>query len=223
MQRGDGCTLFEPPGGKAHADRALLLIWPNNPDAADNPHVRGDASSAELPPVWDCECLLSYVRVGGRTVLYVGEREDQVQSRIWERSHGRSHTIMRPHTAMRELAHDQCPCEAQVRVLPEAAPDCGASSSRRFQSVLAEHFELVQTVRIHSWVHNSDDLTVWRRRSTRSVVVTAPDGSACSLSLPEASSNSRLLGGAEWPASIVLGEVLQEAEWADVLRDSTVS
>jgi len=38
----------------------------------------GGASRAPPPPVWDAECVASYLRAGGRTVVYVGEREERV-------------------------------------------------------------------------------------------------------------------------------------------------
>lgn len=77
--RGDGRSVFEQ-GGDVARRRALLLIWPNNADSADNPHLcrAGGASRAPPPPVWDAECVASYLRAGGRTVVYVGEREERV-------------------------------------------------------------------------------------------------------------------------------------------------
>lgn len=80
------------------SSRALLLVWPNNPDKVDNPHLyNGDE---DIQPVWDVDCLAGYMKNGGRTVIYVGEREDT------------------------------------IRVMPNCRPDCGVSSSRRFQRML---------------------------------------------------------------------------------------
>jgi hypothetical protein len=53
---------------------ALLLIWPNNPDNVDNIVFQSD----RLPPTWDAECLKEYIRAGGTTVIYIGEREENV-------------------------------------------------------------------------------------------------------------------------------------------------
>jgi len=58
-------------------DRALLLVWPNNPDDLDNPHVRLEGESM-LPPIWDIDCLQRYYDLGGQTVIYVGEREEKI-------------------------------------------------------------------------------------------------------------------------------------------------
>ena len=58
-------------------DRALLLVWPNNPDDVDNPHVRLEGESM-LPPIWDIDCLQRYYDLGGQTVIYVGEREEKI-------------------------------------------------------------------------------------------------------------------------------------------------
>ena len=48
--RGDGHSVFEQ-GGDVARRRALLLIWPNNADSADNPHLcrAGGASRARSP------------------------------------------------------------------------------------------------------------------------------------------------------------------------------
>jgi hypothetical protein len=45
--------------------------------------------------------------------------------------------------------------------------DCGMSSTRHFQSLLAQHFTLVKTVSIPTWWLNQDDLTIWERRFKR--------------------------------------------------------
>jgi hypothetical protein len=77
VETGVTSTIF---GGTCSdvADRALLIVWPNNPDATDNPHVAVGGSS--LPPAWDFDCLQKYHEVGGKIVIYAGEREAKVQN-----------------------------------------------------------------------------------------------------------------------------------------------
>jgi hypothetical protein len=56
------------------------------------------------------------------------------------------------------------------RTLPGAGTadaDYGMSSTRRFQSLLAQHFTLVKTVPIPTWWLNQDDLTIWERKKRR--------------------------------------------------------
>ncbi|KAL7545153.1 hypothetical protein ACHAWF_014316 [Thalassiosira exigua] len=57
-------------------DRALLIVWPNNPDFEDNQHIAVDALN--LPQVWDLECLEKYHQTGGCMVIFVGEREAKI-------------------------------------------------------------------------------------------------------------------------------------------------
>lgn len=59
------------------ATRALLLVWPNNPDNVDQPdHFY--SKQLERVPVWDVECLRAYMNANGTTVVYVGEREEHI-------------------------------------------------------------------------------------------------------------------------------------------------
>ncbi|KAL7520981.1 hypothetical protein ACHAWX_005666 [Stephanocyclus meneghinianus] len=76
VERGDTSTIF---GGTCSdvTDRALLMVWPNNPDATDNPHVTVSGSS--LPSAWDFDCLQKYHAAGGKIVIFAGEREVKVQ------------------------------------------------------------------------------------------------------------------------------------------------
>jgi len=74
VQEGVASTVFCLPG---MVDRALLLVWPNNPDAEDNIHVAVKQST--LPEIWDYECLKQYHELGGQTVVFVGERETKIQ------------------------------------------------------------------------------------------------------------------------------------------------
>ena len=105
--------------------RTLLMVWPNNPDKIDNPHLyEGEV----LPPVWDADCLSEYMKAGGETVVFVGEREDT------------------------------------IHVLPGKPPDCGSSASRRFQTMLKEKFDLVESHKIPNWLLSQDDATIWVRK-----------------------------------------------------------
>jgi hypothetical protein len=135
VQQGDGASIFGPSsdhGASSMSGRAMLIAWPNNPDAVDNPHLirsQGPESTGPLQPVWDAECLEWYIRAGGSTVCYVGEREQMVQ------------------------------------VQKGALPECGASSTRRFQALLTEHFCLRERHAIPCWPYNVDDLTIWTRKA----------------------------------------------------------
>ena len=121
--KGGGATLFvDKP---ELAARTLVLIWPNNPDAEDNPRFAVDAAAH---PIWDADCLQAFLAAGGQTVIYVGERE------------------------------------TEITVEPGAHPDSGITGSRRFQTMLGEHFTLAQRVAIPNWYTTVDDLTVWVRR-----------------------------------------------------------
>jgi len=74
IAKGDGTTLFVKR--PELAARALVLIWPNNPDPVDHPHLV--AEDDKWHSLWDTECLESYMAAGGHTVIYVGERESQI-------------------------------------------------------------------------------------------------------------------------------------------------
>lgn len=76
VREGVASTVFRG-GEPAMADRALLLAWPNNPDAEDNAHVAVGQSA--LPAVWDTECLERYHSRGGDTVVFAGEREAKIR------------------------------------------------------------------------------------------------------------------------------------------------
>ena len=53
--------------------------------------------------------------------------------------------------------------EEQLRLLPGARPECGTSSSRRFQALLREQCRLVERVELPRWWFDAADLTVWVR------------------------------------------------------------
>jgi hypothetical protein len=77
VKYGTASTIFDGSNVDEVQDRALLIVWPNNPDAIDNPHVAVAAES--LPDVWDIECVQKYYQMGGRTVIFVGERKDNIE------------------------------------------------------------------------------------------------------------------------------------------------
>ena len=54
--------------------------------------------------------------------------------------------------------------EDTVNVVQGAPPDCGLSSSRRFQLMLKEKFNLVEQISIPQWYKCQDDLTIWERK-----------------------------------------------------------
>ncbi len=111
--------------------RTLLMVWPDNADKWDNPHLyHGEAT----PPIWDFECLMRYINCGGQTVIYVGEREDAIIT------------------------------------LPNSQPDCGVCSTRRFQQILKEHFDLTDRVMIPTWYIFSDDATIWKRKQGKEAI-----------------------------------------------------
>lgn len=58
-----------------YSKRALLMIWPNNPDNVDQSK---EFHNDDLPPVWDVDCLKAYMALGGKTVVFVGEREENI-------------------------------------------------------------------------------------------------------------------------------------------------
>jgi hypothetical protein len=61
--------------------RALLIIWPNDPDPIDNTQfcTGKECEGSQLP--WDGDCLDAYVQAGGFRVIYVGEREASIRVR----------------------------------------------------------------------------------------------------------------------------------------------
>lgn len=124
VRKADCTTVFDGEGGADLSKRALLIVWPNNPDQIDNPHL---ASTEVTPPTWDAKCLTSYFNAGGTTVIYVGEREEN------------------------------------IKLLDGARPDCGVSSSRRFQQMLSEKFFLSEVVESPGFGCCCDDLTIWTK------------------------------------------------------------
>lgn len=76
VQKGDATTVFGDDNPD-NSERALLMVWPNNPDDIDNKHVAVEGPT--LPPIWDIDCLQTYHDSGGDTVIYVGERESNIK------------------------------------------------------------------------------------------------------------------------------------------------
>lgn len=81
VHKGSGPQLFGASNTSAHSaqlnQRTLLMVWPNNADVVDNPHLVTDGVPRLQP--WDTECLLAFLSAGGTTVVYVGEREDALR------------------------------------------------------------------------------------------------------------------------------------------------
>jgi hypothetical protein len=69
------CTNVFQEHPKYGKERALLMVWPNNPDQNDHPE---SFSGSELPPTWDVDCLKAYWKAGGSTVIFVGERQENI-------------------------------------------------------------------------------------------------------------------------------------------------
>lgn len=72
---------------------ALLLIWPNDPDPIDHPQFCHGGACHDSEPVWDVPCLQAYMKNGGTTVVYVGERQRVLQDRYGTNESGMSSTL----------------------------------------------------------------------------------------------------------------------------------
>ena len=124
--------------GEALYARTLLLVWPNNPDLFDNEHLVAAPQRAAL-------------------------RRSAAATPPWDAECLESYL-----DAGGESVAFVGEREEIVRHLlrkPATQPDCGLSASRRFQSMLVEHFVLVERVCLPRWWLHVDDLTVWRRRA----------------------------------------------------------
>ena len=53
--------------------------------------------------------------------------------------------------------------EDTIMVIRGESPDCGTSSSRRFQTLLKEQFCLAEQYKIPRWYKCEDDVTIWKR------------------------------------------------------------
>ena len=76
VKKGDATSVF----ADGTDGRALLMIWPNNSDHIDNPHLvfSDSGEDSSLSPAWDLDCLRKYHDAGGESVIYVGERECKI-------------------------------------------------------------------------------------------------------------------------------------------------
>ena len=74
VRKGDS-SLFTTDASLAA--RTLLLVWPGQFDEK-SPH---ESPHEEIPSGWEAECLSEYMKAGGQTVVYVGEREESVTAR----------------------------------------------------------------------------------------------------------------------------------------------
>jgi hypothetical protein len=78
VREGDASTVFGGDVDPEITNRALLMVWPNNPDEVDNMHVAAQGGP-KLPNIWDLECLERYHASGGNVVIYAGEREAKIE------------------------------------------------------------------------------------------------------------------------------------------------
>ncbi|EJK76137.1 hypothetical protein THAOC_02119 [Thalassiosira oceanica] len=76
VKKGDATSVFSD----GVDGRALLMIWPNNSDNVDNPHLvcSDSGEDSSLTRAWDLDCLKKYHNAGGESVIYVGEREAKI-------------------------------------------------------------------------------------------------------------------------------------------------
>jgi hypothetical protein len=82
IRPGSCADVFGNNAGTLAQDRTLLLIWPNDPDPVDNPQFCGGSECEGSQAVWDADCLLSFMVSGGHKVIYVGERESEIQNNV---------------------------------------------------------------------------------------------------------------------------------------------
>jgi hypothetical protein len=54
--------------------------------------------------------------------------------------------------------------ETEMSVRPNRPPDSGMSSTRQFQNLLAQHFDLIEQHTIPTW-WGVDDVTIWKKRN----------------------------------------------------------
>lgn len=134
VHQGDCQSLF---GGQDNNNNGnnnnhtLLMVWPNNPDNVDN---APEFHSPRLPPVWDAECVRSFVARGGTHVILVAERETNI------------HVL--PHRPEQGSP---------------TWPDSGLCATRELQTLLQQEFDLIHQMEVPTWYY-SDDLTVWKKK-----------------------------------------------------------
>jgi len=71
MKEGACVDVMTP---KLASSRILLLVWPNDPDPADNREFCQEDGCQGSQAVWDADCLESYLQAGGQRIAFVGER-----------------------------------------------------------------------------------------------------------------------------------------------------
>jgi ShK domain-like len=133
--RAGACTDVISTNPSLATDSILLIVWPNDPDPIDNPQFCQDDDNSQNEDVWDVDCLKAYIDAGGRMVVYVGERSDNLS------------TITNSWPTNKKLP-----------------PDSGLSSTNAFQNLLKDQFHLLKTFSIPQWWLNEDDVTIWRKR-----------------------------------------------------------
>ena len=75
--KGGSCVDVLKKNPELASTRALLLVWPNNPDNVDQAE-HFYSKDLEKVPAWDAACLRAYMEANGAAVVYVGEREERV-------------------------------------------------------------------------------------------------------------------------------------------------
>lgn len=122
----------------AHAERALLLCWPYNPNEAE---LRGDAACP-----WDVECLDHWK---GSVLVHVGE---------WVAAEDRDGG---------GGIDDEFRARRTAEAFPRGTTSkhrSGTSTSGAFQARVEKEFKMVKWVKLPNWPFVFDDLTVWQRR-----------------------------------------------------------
>jgi len=126
-------TIFATnnPSIKNAGQYTLLMVWPNNPDNVDNAK---EFRSPRLPPVWDMDCVQTFLAAGGTRVILVAEREINLH-------------ILPSHPEKNS----------------ETFPESGLCATRALQKLLMDEFQLVHQMDVPTWFY-SDDLTVWEKK-----------------------------------------------------------
>lgn len=131
------CTdvFVDQKGSQLAQTHSLLLIWPNDPDPVDNPQF--------------CVGQEGDLNAGGSS------------QPVWDVD-----CLLAYYTAggSRVVYIGERQDKIQQLMSTHAAPDCGISSTRRFQDLLKENFTLVDTVDLPNWWLNVDDMTIWERK-----------------------------------------------------------
>ena len=158
VRRGDATSLFrESAAWPAEAPealyaRTLLLIWPNNPDLFDNAHLVAAPERA-------------------------ARQNSSAATRPWDADCLSTFIAAGGESVVYVGEREET--VRQLLSMPGAQPDCGLSASRKFQSMLHEHFVLVERVCLPSWWRYADDLTVWQRRRRRDHASRNPGVEVC--------------------------------------------